>query len=68
MTEPAQDPQSFDLSPNTLIAALTAQRNEAMDEAARWRAVALSERETTIALRAEAAKPNRAARRAKTEP
>lgn len=70
MTQPAQD-NTFELDPQAMVIALTAQRNDAQDEAARWRAVALQERQTTQMLAAEIAElkkaptPNRAARRSK---
>lgn len=51
---PAQD-DTFLLDPAREAAALRLQRNEAMDEAARWRAVAMAEREANRELAAKIA-------------
>lgn len=58
MTSPAQDapgPLDFDLDPQAVIASLTAQRNEALDREAQWRAAAMQERATTRYLAARVA-------------
>ena len=44
---------SFDLDPVLHVQALTVQRNEALDEGARWRAVAVGERARADALQVE---------------
>lgn len=64
-TQPAQDADpnevAFDIDPQALIASLTSQRNAALDEAARWRAVALQERAVTTMLAGKVAEHEAAA-------
>ena len=44
------DPLEFSLDPESHTEALKIQRNQALDEGARWRAVAVQERQTVIRL------------------